>query len=67
MINQSPPISPPTPELFNLTLNTYIYVLNSIGDKMPPCLTPFDTRKKQVHVVPHQYAIPDGYTKKLKF
>ena len=46
-----------------------MYTLNSIGDKMPSCLTPLVTRKGVIVVVTLciSYAFSDGYTKRLKF
>ena len=47
------PIRQPDPDFFSLFNSSSIYKLNKIGDKTPPCLTPFETSKVLEYMLPH--------------
>ena len=38
-----PPNEPPIKKLFNILLSSLMWILNSLGDKIPPCRTPLVT------------------------
>ena len=50
-------ISPNIIEAFNLILSWTIYTLNRIGDSIPPCFIPFDTRNEEVTMFPQRICI----------
>ena len=46
------PMYPPIPEQLSFRLKLSMYKLKSIGEIIPPCLTPFVTQKLVKHVLP---------------
>ena len=53
MVDKLTPMEPPIPVSLSLMLRSFIYTLNSRGDKMPPWLTPLVTRKPVDNDDPH--------------
>ena len=54
MINERVPMYPPIPEQLSFRLKSSMYKLKSIGEIIPPCLTPFVTQKLVEHVLPQR-------------